>query len=278
MTAVIQLVDPQDAGTFLEDPRNNIPYVTMPIEFRSRGWLLDLSPTGIAVLFALCERSTAPRCRCTCARDPISLDQIIGDEGDSQLGDFIEVSQAVIAIDAVSFTLLQVSCNPYWPPYPSGSPALFGCDSVSPTANRAPSKKSAASTGSPENASDRSKSRQCPSSATTSTNKGTPADDQLVTTLLDHLHHNQPVMARKSGSGIRLRHDPSHLTDHTSGAGPGRRIGFETKQSTRSRLLHTATTAACQSGPREPVIHRCISAWSPLCDLVGRRGSRAVSA
>jgi hypothetical protein len=56
LTAAIQLLDPQDAGTFLEDPRNNIPYVTMPIEFWSRGWLLDLSPTGIAVLFALCER------------------------------------------------------------------------------------------------------------------------------------------------------------------------------------------------------------------------------
>jgi RNA polymerase primary sigma factor len=41
------------------------------------------------------------------ARVPISLDQAIGDEGDSQLGDFIEDSEAVIAIDAVSFTLLQ---------------------------------------------------------------------------------------------------------------------------------------------------------------------------
>jgi RNA polymerase primary sigma factor len=41
------------------------------------------------------------------ARDPISLDQTIGDEGDSPLGDFIEDSQAVAAIDAVSFTLLQ---------------------------------------------------------------------------------------------------------------------------------------------------------------------------
>ncbi|MCA1696026.1 MAG: RNA polymerase sigma factor [Actinobacteria bacterium] len=41
------------------------------------------------------------------ARDPISLDQTIGDEGDSQLGDFIEDSQAVVAVDAVSFTLLQ---------------------------------------------------------------------------------------------------------------------------------------------------------------------------
>jgi RNA polymerase primary sigma factor len=41
------------------------------------------------------------------AREPLSLDQTIGDEGDSQLGDFIEDPEAVVAIDAVSFTLLQ---------------------------------------------------------------------------------------------------------------------------------------------------------------------------
>jgi RNA polymerase primary sigma factor len=41
------------------------------------------------------------------AREPISLDQTIGNEGDSQLGDFIEDSEAMVAIDAVSFTLLQ---------------------------------------------------------------------------------------------------------------------------------------------------------------------------
>jgi RNA polymerase primary sigma factor len=41
------------------------------------------------------------------AREPISLDQTIGDEGNSQLGDFIEDSKAVVAVDAVSFTLLQ---------------------------------------------------------------------------------------------------------------------------------------------------------------------------
>ncbi|MEO7055600.1 MAG: RNA polymerase sigma factor [Caldimonas sp.] len=41
------------------------------------------------------------------AREPISLDQTIGDEGDSQLGDVIEDSEAVVAVDAVSFTLLQ---------------------------------------------------------------------------------------------------------------------------------------------------------------------------
>jgi RNA polymerase primary sigma factor len=41
------------------------------------------------------------------AREPISLDQTIGDDSDSRLGEFIEDSQAVIAVDAVSFTLLQ---------------------------------------------------------------------------------------------------------------------------------------------------------------------------
>jgi RNA polymerase primary sigma factor len=41
------------------------------------------------------------------AREPISLDQTIGEEGDSPLGDFIEDSEAVVAFDAVSFTLLQ---------------------------------------------------------------------------------------------------------------------------------------------------------------------------
>jgi RNA polymerase primary sigma factor len=41
------------------------------------------------------------------AREPISLDQTIGDEGDSQLGDFIEDSEAVVAVDAVSFAFLQ---------------------------------------------------------------------------------------------------------------------------------------------------------------------------
>jgi RNA polymerase primary sigma factor len=41
------------------------------------------------------------------AREPISLDQTIGDEGDSQLGDFIEDSEAVVAVNVVSFTLLQ---------------------------------------------------------------------------------------------------------------------------------------------------------------------------
>ncbi|MGH3782944.1 MAG: RNA polymerase sigma factor [Pseudonocardiaceae bacterium] len=40
-------------------------------------------------------------------REPLSLDQAINDVGGWQLGDFIEDCQAVVALDAVSFTLLQ---------------------------------------------------------------------------------------------------------------------------------------------------------------------------
>jgi len=41
------------------------------------------------------------------AREPISLDQTIGEDGSGQLGDFIEDSEAVVAVDAVSFGLLR---------------------------------------------------------------------------------------------------------------------------------------------------------------------------
>jgi RNA polymerase primary sigma factor len=41
------------------------------------------------------------------ARSPISLDQTIGEQGDSQFGDLVEDSQAVVAMEVVSFSLLQ---------------------------------------------------------------------------------------------------------------------------------------------------------------------------
>jgi RNA polymerase primary sigma factor len=41
------------------------------------------------------------------AREPLSLDQPIGEAGDARLGDFIEDSQTLGAIDVVSFTLLR---------------------------------------------------------------------------------------------------------------------------------------------------------------------------
>src|SRR3712207_4437666 len=41
------------------------------------------------------------------ARDPISLDQTIGDDGDAQFGDFIEDAEAPVAADAVTYGLMQ---------------------------------------------------------------------------------------------------------------------------------------------------------------------------
>jgi RNA polymerase primary sigma factor len=41
------------------------------------------------------------------AREPLSLNQAIGEEGDAQLGEFIEDSQAIGAIDEVCVILLQ---------------------------------------------------------------------------------------------------------------------------------------------------------------------------
>jgi RNA polymerase primary sigma factor len=41
------------------------------------------------------------------AQEPVSLDQTIGEEGDSQLSDYIQDTEAVLAIDAVSFALLK---------------------------------------------------------------------------------------------------------------------------------------------------------------------------
>jgi RNA polymerase primary sigma factor len=41
------------------------------------------------------------------SQDPVSLETPIGDEGDSNLGDFIEDADAVVPIDAASFALLQ---------------------------------------------------------------------------------------------------------------------------------------------------------------------------
>jgi RNA polymerase primary sigma factor len=41
------------------------------------------------------------------ARQPLSLDQTIGEEGDSPLGEFIEDIQATTAVDALFFSLLQ---------------------------------------------------------------------------------------------------------------------------------------------------------------------------
>ncbi len=59
---------------------------------------LDLEPGRIAELTAH-------------ARDLVSLDQTVGDDGESQLGDFIEDTEAPIAEDAVTFRLMREQLN-----------------------------------------------------------------------------------------------------------------------------------------------------------------------
>ena len=83
------------------------------------------------------------------ARQPLSLDQTIGEESDTRLRDFIQDSEAVLAIDTVSSPCSKTTCTPYWPTYPSARPALSDCDSGSSTANHARSRKSATSTSHP---------------------------------------------------------------------------------------------------------------------------------
>jgi hypothetical protein len=54
-TSSIQLLDPQGSGSPLSDPHGQRPYVNIPIEFWKYGWLLELSPVAIAVMFSLRE-------------------------------------------------------------------------------------------------------------------------------------------------------------------------------------------------------------------------------
>jgi RNA polymerase primary sigma factor len=58
------------------------------------GTEMDLSPEKVLEIQKL-------------AREPVSLDTPVGEEDDSQLGDFIEDSDAIVPIDAASFILLQ---------------------------------------------------------------------------------------------------------------------------------------------------------------------------
>jgi hypothetical protein len=55
LTSSIQLLDPQGNGAPMGDPRSPMPYVSIPLGFWSRGWLLHLSPVAVAVLFSLSE-------------------------------------------------------------------------------------------------------------------------------------------------------------------------------------------------------------------------------
>lgn len=55
-TPAIQLLNPLGTGDPMSDPRHPRPYMSIPLGFWSKGWLLELPPVAIAVLFALRER------------------------------------------------------------------------------------------------------------------------------------------------------------------------------------------------------------------------------
>jgi RNA polymerase primary sigma factor len=89
--------------------------------------------------------------------EPISLGQTIGDDGDSHLGDFIEDTHAVVAVDAV--TLLQDHLQAVLATLSERETSIiqlqYGLTDGAPRTLM----RSATSMGSPENASDSSKPR-----------------------------------------------------------------------------------------------------------------------
>jgi DNA-directed RNA polymerase sigma subunit (sigma70/sigma32) len=94
-------------------------------------------------------------------REPISLHTPLGEDGDSEFGDLIEDSEAVVPADAVSASrCCRSSCTRCWTPCPSARRASCRCASVSPTASPRPSTRSARSTASPASGSARSSPRR----------------------------------------------------------------------------------------------------------------------
>ena len=79
-------------------------------------------------------------------REPISLHTPLGEDGDSEFGDLIEDSEAIVPADAVCSRCCRSSCTRSSTPCPSARPAWSACGSASPTASRRPSTRSARST------------------------------------------------------------------------------------------------------------------------------------
>ena len=68
-------------------------------------------------------------------REPISLHTPLGEDGDSEFGDLIEDSEAVVPADAVSFTLLQEQLHDVLDTLSEREAAWCRCASGSPTAS-----------------------------------------------------------------------------------------------------------------------------------------------
>ena len=93
-------------------------------------------------------------------REPISLHTPLGEDGDSEFGDLIEDSEAVVPADAVSFTLLQEQLHAVLDTFRTAKPAWSRCASVLLTVSRRHLTKSARSMESRASASARSSRRR----------------------------------------------------------------------------------------------------------------------
>ncbi len=63
-------------------------------------------------------------------REPISLHTPLGEDGDSEFGDLIEDSEAVVPADAVGFTLLQEQLHRCWTRFRARSRRGLACASA----------------------------------------------------------------------------------------------------------------------------------------------------
>ncbi|CAO0829795.1 RNA polymerase sigma factor SigA OS=Streptomyces microflavus OX=1919 GN=hrdB PE=3 SV=1 [Streptomyces microflavus] len=79
-------------------------------------------------------------------REPISLHTPLGEDGDSEFGDLIEDSEAVVRRTRSASRSSRSSCTRCWTRSPSVRPAWSRCASVSPTASRRRWTRSARST------------------------------------------------------------------------------------------------------------------------------------
>ena len=91
---------------------------------------------------------------------PVSLETPVGDEGDSQLGDFIEDEHAVAPPDAVERPCSRGPRHRSWARCRAVSARSSSCASGSATASRRPSRKWAGSSASRASASARSRPRR----------------------------------------------------------------------------------------------------------------------
>jgi RNA polymerase primary sigma factor len=127
-------------------------------------------------------------------REPISLHTPLGEDGDSEFGDLIEDSEAVVPADAVNFTFCRSSSTTCSTRSPSARRAWSACASASPTASRRRSTRSARSTASRVSGSVRSRARRCRSSVTR------PARRSCATTSTDVVAHPPGRLRRPGGS------------------------------------------------------------------------------